>query len=193
MMKSRASRPLQYQTFDVSRRFNTITGNSYVRTPSISSGLSVHSYNTKINMPLSKDRYTTLYTPKSNTPGGLYLRPKTDRENKPIESHNFVNFSAATLTSNKENHGEIHKVSKKNNESSDNRRTERLQNPLSEIELNTLKSQCLSDRSNNINENYDIKSSCEISIPNYKPARYSLKGNGIVKAYAVNTNKGLIR
>jgi len=32
-----------------------------------------------------------------------------------------------------------------------------------------------------------------ISIPNYEPAKYSLKRNGIVAAYAANTNQGLVR
>jgi hypothetical protein len=32
-----------------------------------------------------------------------------------------------------------------------------------------------------------------IMIPNHEPAKYSLKRNGIVRAYAANTNQGLVR
>ena len=38
-----------------------------------------------------------------------------------------------------------------------------------------------------------LKSASSISIPNYEPAKCSLKRNGIVRAYAANTNQGLVR
>jgi hypothetical protein len=38
-----------------------------------------------------------------------------------------------------------------------------------------------------------LQPAASISIPNYEPAKCSLKRNGIVAAYAANTNQGLVR
>lgn len=38
-----------------------------------------------------------------------------------------------------------------------------------------------------------LQPAASISIPNYEPAKCSLKKNGIVAAYAANTNQGLVR
>jgi hypothetical protein len=43
------------------------------------------------------------------------------------------------------------------------------------------------------NNNVPLKIGSQISIPNHEPAKCSLKSNGIVKAYAANTNQGLVR
>ena len=38
-----------------------------------------------------------------------------------------------------------------------------------------------------------LQPSCTIIIPNHDPAKCSLKRNGVVRAYAANTNQGLVR
>lgn len=43
------------------------------------------------------------------------------------------------------------------------------------------------------NNNIPLKIGSSISIPNHEPAKCSLKSNGIVTAYAANTNQGLVR
>ncbi|MDR3737156.1 MAG: hypothetical protein P4L10_16695 [Acidobacteriaceae bacterium] len=43
------------------------------------------------------------------------------------------------------------------------------------------------------NANAPLQPSFSISIPNQEPAKCSLKSNGVVKAYAANTNQGLVR
>ena len=46
---------------------------------------------------------------------------------------------------------------------------------------------------NNLESNIPLKSSRSIAIPNYEPAKCSLKGNGIVEGYSATTNQGIIR
>ena len=38
-----------------------------------------------------------------------------------------------------------------------------------------------------------LQPACNIVIPNYEPAKCSLKRNGVVRAYAASTNQGLVR
>ena len=38
-----------------------------------------------------------------------------------------------------------------------------------------------------------LQPACNIVIPNYEPAKCSLKRNGVVRAYAATTNQGLVR
>jgi len=58
--------------------------------------------------------------------------------------------------------------------------------------------QCLTARNASIemidpNANAPLQPGCNISIPNHEPSKCSLKSNGVVKAYAANTNQGLVR
>ena len=62
-----------------------------------------------------------------------------------------------------------------------------------EESVNNMQTQCLTSR--DFASNIPLKPSNKIEIPmaNYDKAKCSLKNNGIIKAYAVNTNQGIVR
>ena len=74
-------------------------------------------------------------------------------------------------------------------------------NPAADTSTDSLKAnqlKCLTTRSTgleptDLSSNAPLQPAASISIPNYEPSKCSLKSNGAVKAYAANTNQGLVR
>jgi len=71
-------------------------------------------------------------------------------------------------------------------------------NPTAEVSVDNLKTnqlKCLTARNTigmeptDLGSNAPLQSAGSISIPNYEPSKCSLKSNGVVKAYAANTNQ----
>ena len=69
---------------------------------------------------------------------------------------------------------------------------------LSNNTLNNPNIRCITSRDkglkpNNLGNDIPLKPGNSIEIPGYEAAKYSIKSHGIIEAYAVNTNQGIVR
>eukprot|EP00826_Nyctotherus_ovalis_P058915 TRINITY_DN8147_c0_g1_i29.p1 TRINITY_DN8147_c0_g1~~TRINITY_DN8147_c0_g1_i29.p1 ORF type:complete len:316 (-),score=57.49 TRINITY_DN8147_c0_g1_i29:324-1271(-) len=187
-MKLRTSKAFQYQTLDNYSKLNPLmnsarTHNKTSLTESKNTKEILDSRNHKAGYSSTE---TNLRSPRSNTSDAAHLK------SKPIqESHTLKLRESMGGTVYSSNNTRVLRTTQK--------QTVAKQEPLRILNINSLselnverQGKSLTAREMGSGE-LALRPGKEILAPNYKPAKCSLKGNGLIKAYAVNTNKGLVR
>lgn len=187
-MKLRASKAFQYQTVDNYPKLNPLMGSARIQNKSSlnenkSAKEALDSRNHKAGYSNTE---TNLYSPRNNISDATHLKPK------PIqESHTLKLRELMGGTVNSSGNTRILRAAQK--------QAVAKQEPLRMLSINSLSElnverpgKSLTAREVGSGE-LVLRPGKEILVPNYKPAKCSLKGNGLIKAYAVNTNKGLVR
>jgi len=193
-MKAKVSKMFQYQIHDNCSKLNflTHTARSHTKIPLTEFTTYKDTFDSRNNKGRYNNTEGGLFSPKDNVSEGIHLKSKTIQENHKLKLRESYSGSVTNFNSTDK------RVFRTIQKHTSNKKQEPLKvlsiNPLSEMNKENPQLKCLTARGGEtVGYDYALKPGAEISIPDYKPAKYSLKGNGLIKAYAVNTNKGLVR